>query len=50
MSYKRSSGKSFKQWLHDKKSGATDLKEPEIKEPKKGPKAKKAQRKPKAKK
>lgn len=45
MSYKRSSGKSFKQWLSEKKAGATDLK-PEVK-----PKVKpKAQRKPKAKK
>jgi len=48
MSYKRSSGKRFKQWLHDKKSGATDLKEPAKLVEK--PKAKKDQRKPKAKK
>lgn len=46
MSYKRSSGKSFKQWLSEKKAGATGLKEPEAEKPK----AKKAQRKPKAKK
>ena len=46
MSYDKNSGKSFKQWLSEKKSGTTVLKEPKVR-----PKAKpKAKRKPKAKK